>query len=155
MGPAFTPLHRVSTLSGTAPNHALEWLFATIGLGLALELGLRPLRRHLLLRHLRSGLWPETVDQRVSNLWQLMLVGLRDGGWHSVSGEQPEELARRIGVPEAAGCAAVLERARHGVRVEPLDLAAMTRDAQLVYRAARRRAGLLARAAGWLRWPLI
>ena len=39
---------------------------------------LRCYRRLLALRHLRRPFWPETVDQRVSNLWQLMLVGLRD-----------------------------------------------------------------------------
>jgi hypothetical protein len=126
--------------------------FAVIGL--ALQTLMRPLRRLLTVRHLGLGLWPEAVDQRVSNLWQLALVGLRDAGWHAVPGEQPRDLARRVGLEGMETCAAVLERVRHGVRVDAEDLAAMTRAAHGVYQAARGRAGWAARASSWLRWPL-
>jgi hypothetical protein len=123
-------------------------------LGMALHVAVRALRRLLTVRHLGRPFWPETVDQRVSNLWQLMLVGLRDAGFRPVPGEQPQELACRIGLEGMATCATVLERARHGVRVDGADLAAMTDAALSVYRAARRKAGAAARAASWLRWPL-
>ena len=95
------------------------------------------------------------MDQRVSNLWQLVLVGLRDAGWHTAPGEQPQELARRIGLEGMATCATVLERARHGVRVDREDLVAMSTAAREVYEAARRHAGGAARAAAWVRWPLV
>ena len=132
----------------------MAWLLTLAVVGLALQAVVRPLRRLLTVRHLGRPLWPEAVDQRVSNLWQLALVGLRDAGWHAVPGEQPRDLARRIGLEGMETCAAVLERVRHGVRVDAEDLEAMTRAAHDVYRAARRRAGWGARASAWLRWPL-
>ncbi|APR79241.1 Hypothetical protein A7982_04588 [Minicystis rosea] len=131
------------------------WLLSLSLASLVVHVGQRPLRRMLFLRHLRSPLWPETVDQRVSNLWQWMLVGLRDAGFHVVPGEQPQELARRVGLEGMKTCATVLERARHGVRVDAADLEAMTQAAGSVYDHARARAGWLARAISWLRWPLV
>lgn len=133
----------------------IGWMLTMVVIGMGASIAMRPLRRMLTLRHLRRPLWPETVDQQVSNLWQLMLIGLRDGGFRMAPGEQPQELRRRVGLDGMAVCAAVLERARHGVRVDAEDLRAMQDAAWSVYRAARRRAGWAARVAGWLRWPLV
>jgi hypothetical protein len=133
----------------------LHWLLTMVLCALTLHLALRPLRRLMTVRHLGHPLWPEAVDQRVSNLWQLMLVGLRDAGWHAVPGEQPQDLARRIGLEGMETCATVLERVRHGVRVDADDLVAMSRAALSVYREARRHAGWAARAAALMRWPLV
>jgi hypothetical protein len=134
---------------------ALVALLAAVLAFIAARLALRPVRRHLIVRHLRRPLYAETIDQRVSNLWQLALIGLRDAGWETPFDEQPGALARRVGDPALAACAAVLERARHGVRVDGADLAAMADAAAAVYTNARRRAGALARAVGWLRSPLV
>ena len=120
----------------------------------AVSATLRPLRRAVTLRHLRRPYWPETLEQRVSNLWQLALVGLRDAGFCARAGEQPQELARRVRIDGLAACASVLERARHGIGLDPSDLAAMTRAAELAYCAARTRLGRFARAAALVRWPL-
>lgn len=117
-------------------------------------LTLRPLRRAVTLRHLRRPYWAETLEQRVSNLWQLALVGLRDAGFCARAGEQPEELARRVRVDGVGDCASVLERARHGLGLDDGDLAAMARAADLAYRAARTRLSVFARAASAIRWPL-
>jgi hypothetical protein len=133
----------------------LAWLMTFAVCALGFELLLRPFRRGLMLRHLRSGLWREPADQRVSNLWQLALVGLRDAGFCPVLGEQPEELADRVGVPAMGTCATILERARHGVRVDAQDLERMKQDALSTYQAARQRIGWCARAFSWLRWPLV
>jgi hypothetical protein len=143
-------------VTGTAEEvDPLLWLMTFAVSALGLELVLRPIRRLLMLRHLRSGLWLETVDQRVSNLWQLALVGLRDAGFCAVVGEQPEELASRVGVPTMEACATILERARHGVRVDAQDLELMRQGAVATYRSARRGIGWSARALSWLRWPLV
>jgi hypothetical protein len=115
---------------------------------------LRPVRRWFVLRHLRRPWWQETVSQRVSNLWQLSLIGLRDAGWHAESGEPPQDLARRVGVEGMRVCAEVLDRARHGVRVDAEDLAAMERAAATAFAAAHQRAGALARLVSWWRAPL-
>jgi hypothetical protein len=136
-------------------SYALEWLFALSMAVVVAPFALRPVRRWITLWHLRRPLWAESVDQRVSNLWQLALVGLRDAGWRTIPGEQPQELARRIGLEGMTACAAVLERARHGVRVDAADLSVMERAAESVYDGARAHVGSLTRAAGWWRWPLV
>ncbi|MEO7328843.1 MAG: hypothetical protein ABI193_09715 [Minicystis sp.] len=133
----------------------IAWLLTLALSASIVQLSSRPLRRLLALRHLSRPFWPETVDQRVSNLWQLMLVGLRDAGFHAGPGEQPQALARRIDLEGMQTCATVLERARHGVRVDAADLTEMERAAASVYQSARARAGLPARVAASMRWPLI
>ncbi|TMQ12649.1 MAG: hypothetical protein E6J90_30785 [Deltaproteobacteria bacterium] len=118
------------------------------------RLALRPLRRLVTLRHLRRPFWNETVDQRVSNSWQLALVGLRDAGWRAGATEAPNQLARRVNVEGIDRCAAILERARHGIGLDTTDLAEMGTAADVAYRAARTGIGAFARAISWLRWPL-
>jgi hypothetical protein len=136
----------------------LQWIAVLLGAALLMQLGalaLRPLRRLVTLRHLRAPFWKETVDQRVSNAWQLALVGLRDAGWRPDGNESPRELAKRVGVSAVERCALVLERARHGIGIDAEDLETMTDSAQTAYEDARQRLGPVARAATWLRWPLI
>lgn len=138
-----------------SPIPLVRWsLLVTVALA-ALVVGLRVARRAVTLRHLRRPLWREPVDQRASNLWHRVLVGLRDGGVHLVGGETPSALARRVRVDGLEDCAAVLERVRHGVRVEPSDIERMARAADVAYAAARRRVGVMGRAVSWLRHPLV
>jgi hypothetical protein len=115
---------------------------------------LRAARRQLTLRHLAHPFWAERVDQRISNHWQRMLIGLRDAGIHPAADEQPQALARRVGIEGMETCATILERVRHGVRVGANDLEAMASATAAVYLAARQKAGRSGRAAAWLRWPL-
>jgi hypothetical protein len=122
--------------------------------GLALHLGLRALRRRLTLRHLARPFWEETLGQRISNHWQRVLIGLRDAGIHQAPDEQPHALARRVDIEGVETCATILERARHGVRVDDADLATMSASADAAFRAARQRAGTAGRAVAWLRAPL-
>jgi hypothetical protein len=135
----------------------LHWLaFAVVAAVVSqlVRLGLRPLRRLVTLRHLRRPFWDETIAQRVSNAWQLALVGLRDAGWRTGPSEAPRDLARRVGVDGLDRCAAVLERARHGVGLDAGDLADVQTSADTAYRAARTGLGGLPRLLAWLRWPL-
>ena len=122
--------------------------------GIALHLALRAVRRQLTLRHLARPFWRETLDQRVSNQWQRMLIGLRDAGIHPKGDEQPQALAKRVGIEGMSTCATILERVRHGVRIDADDLAAMDAAAAAVYHAARTKAGAVARAAAMVRSPL-
>jgi len=117
-------------------------------------LGLRPLRRWIVLRHLRRPFWDETVDQRASNSWQLALIGLRDAGWRATSSEAPREFARRVGIDGLERCATILERVRHGVRLDTGDLDEMSGLADAAYASARSHTAWTARALSWLRWPL-
>lgn len=118
------------------------------------SLALRPLRRLLTMRHLRHPFWDETVAQRVSNAWQLALIGLRDAGWRPGAAEPPQELAKRVSVDGLDRCATILERARHGIGIDADDLGDMASSADAAYHAARADLGTVARAIGWLRWPL-
>jgi len=95
------------------------------------------------------------LPQRISNLWQLALIGLRDAGVHAAASELPEELARRAPVADVGACAAILARARHGLGLDDGDLEAMRAAAEGTFTAARRKIGVVARAASWLRWPLL
>ncbi len=135
----------------------LAWLSIAIAGALAFQLlvlGLRPLRRALTLRHLRRPFWDETVDQRISNWWQLVLIGLRDAGWHATSTEQPREFARRVNIDGVDRCAAILDRARHGIRLDHDDVAGMGDAAETAYQSAREDLGTGAKVAAQLRWPL-
>jgi hypothetical protein len=145
------PQPAASAFDGGAPWRSA--LFLCLG-GFAAHLLLRAVRRGLTLRHLTRPFWPESVDQRISNHWQRMLIGLGDAGIHPAGDEQPQALARRVGIDGMTTCATILERVRHGVRIEPADLEAMNAAADAVYRAARAKAGISGRAAGWVRSPL-
>ncbi|HEY0195848.1 MAG TPA: hypothetical protein VGC42_32260 [Kofleriaceae bacterium] len=120
----------------------------------AVALALRPLRRLVLLRHLRDPLWPETIDQRISNAWQLALIGLGDAGWRPDASLAPRELAARSHIDGIERCAVILERARHGLGIDAADLSEMRTSAIAAYASARSRLGALARALTWLRPPL-
>jgi hypothetical protein len=135
----------------------LHWIAVMLAAALLFQLtsfGLRPLRRWITLRHLRRPFWDETIDQRVSNSWQLALVGLRDAGWRSTSAEAPREFARRVGALGLERCATILERARHGVAIDAGDLSDMATSADTAYRSARGSLGRVSRAMAWARWPL-
>ncbi len=147
------PPHDASDRTTTVLHVLLLLLAGTIASQL-LVLALRPVRRAVTLRHLRRPFWDETVDQRVSNSWQLALVGLRDAGWRYDAGESPREFARRVGISGLDRCAQILERARYGVGITDDDLAEMSATADAVYRDAHASAPPLARALGWLRRPL-
>jgi hypothetical protein len=152
-----SPVAPPRTSSPAVGTSIVSWLLMLVTAALAFQvvaLALRPIRRLITLRHLRRPFWAETVDQRVSNAWQLALVGLRDAGWRPSSREPPQALARRVGVAELERCATILERARHGLGIDAEDLEAMTGSADAAYHAARRGLGGFARAVGWLRWPL-
>jgi hypothetical protein len=140
------------------PHHpGGAWLVYLLVGGLtwqAIALGLRPLRRAVALRHLRKPFWSETLDQRISNSWQLALVGLRDAGWRASSDEAPREFATRTGIAGIDRCATILERARHGVGLDQGDLDDMTTSAETAYGAARAKLGPVGRATATLRWPL-
>jgi hypothetical protein len=132
-------------------------LLLVLGVAMALQLlilGIRPLRRFVTLRHLKKPFWDETVDQRISNFWQLVLIGLRDAGWQTTNGEAPRDFAQRTNVTGVEDCATILERARHGVGLDAADLGEMEKSAGAAYQASRKTASPFARFLAWFRRPL-
>ncbi|MDB4936543.1 MAG: hypothetical protein JWP87_3515, partial [Labilithrix sp.] len=154
--PVITPMVLEPAAPAAPADPGAPWraALAICAGAVALHLAFRALRRQMTLRHLARPFWPETLDQRISNHWQRMLIGLRDAGIHPTKDEQPEALARRVGIEGMQTCATILERVRHGVRVDAADLDAMDAAADAVYRAARAKAGVTGRAAGLVRAPL-
>jgi hypothetical protein len=131
-----------------------RWMLALSIAVLFAHLLVRALRRQLTLRHLARPFWNEAFDQRISNHWERMLIGLRDAGIQPRPNEAPAVFARRIGVAGMDVCATILDRVRHGVQSSTADLEQMSAAASAVYATARRKAGFAARATAWLRWPL-
>jgi hypothetical protein len=160
-----SPIANHEPATTIAPSHPdgglgsgiLRWILVLVGCALTLQfvaMILRPLRRMVTLRHLRKPYWTETVDQRISNSWQLALIGLRDAGWRASSSEAPREFAARVKVDGLERCAIILERARHGLGVDADDLAEMSASADAAYASARAPLGAVARAGAAIRWPL-
>lgn len=141
---------RATSMSFPSPWRS-SLAFCTLAFGFILFT--RALRRALTLRHLMHPFWSESFDQRISNHWERMLIGLRDAGLEPGESEQPLAFARRIGIEGMEACATILERVRHGVRVDSGDLASMGAATDTVFRAARERAGVVGRATAWLRPP--
>ena len=132
-------------------------LLLVLGIAMGLQLlvlAMRPLRRVVTVRHLRKPFWDETVDQRISNFWQLVLIGLRDAGWQTTNGEAPRDFAQRTGVSGVEDCATILERARHGIGLDASDLGEMEKSSAAAYRASRKTASPFARLLAWFRRPL-
>jgi hypothetical protein len=146
---------RSDRVGGVELLHWIAVLVAALFFTQLFALLLRPVRRALVLRHLRRPFWTETVDQRVSNAWQLVLVGLRDAGWRTDGGEAPREVAKRSNVDGVEDCATILDRARHGIRIDREDLDKMVSSADTAYRGARTKVSRVARMISWLRWPLV
>lgn len=132
-----------------------RWLFPVLAGGIMFPLVSRITRRQFTLRHLARPFWNESVEQRISNHWQRMLIGLRDAGIQPRKNEQPQAFAKRIGIAGMAECATILERVRHGVRLEDDDLGRMHASAESVVRTSRTRAGVSGRVAAVFRWPLV
>ena len=145
------PRPRSSPLPSSAP---WPWMFAAAIAGVFGHVLLRMLRRTVTLAHLARPFWNEPVDQRISNHWQRMLIGLRDAGIQEGRNESPSAFARRVGIAGMESCATILERVRHGVRIEEHDLENMAAGANSVFASARERAGLSGRVSACLRWPL-
>ena len=148
---AETPRSLSSPFPSSAP---WPWIFVAAFAGVVGHVLLRMLRRTVTLAHLARPFWKEPVDQRISNHWQRMLIGLRDAGIQETRDESPSAFARRVGIEGMDACATILERVRHGVRIEEHDLENMASGASAVFAKAHERAGLSGRAAAWLRWPL-
>jgi len=148
-----SPLPVVAKRSLPSTPMGAPWRAALVltGAAIGFHLFLRAVRRKLTLRHLARPFWSETLDQRISNHWERALIGLRDAGVHTTDDEQPHAFARRVGIDGLESCATILERVRHGVRVDASDLDTMNAAASAVYRAARQRAGAVARAVSWVR----
>lgn len=116
-------------------------MFTTLGLLIVLGLLIawRPIKRLLLLRHLREPYWEKSPTARIEQGWRLVEIALGDVGIHPLPGEDAAGLARRaapmlaklspVEVHGLEDAAAVADRVRFGLGVLPGDQEVMERFA--------------------------
>ena len=120
-----------------AAKAAFISLMVLILLLLMLLVGWRPIKRLLLLRHLRDPLWKVSPTTRIEQGWRLVEVALGDVGVLPLPGEDASGLARRaapvlqsysrVEVHGLAEAAAAADRVRFGLGVTPADVDTMER----------------------------
>lgn len=105
-------------------------------------LAYRPVKRLLVVRHLRDPLWRVPPTHRIEQCWRLVEIALGDAGVEPIPGEDAAGLARRAGPVLAAlspvevhgleDVAEVADRVRFGLGVGPDDVAVMERFSKWV-----------------------
>jgi hypothetical protein len=100
-------------------------------------LAYRPVKRLIVLRHLREPLWDVAPTTRIEQCWRLVEIALGDAGVEARAGEDAAHLARRAAPTLAAlspvpvhgleDAAEVADRVRFGLGVGPDDVAVIER----------------------------
>lgn len=106
-------------------------------LGLLFAATWRPLKRLLVVRHLKDPLWQVSSTTRVEQGWRLVEIAMGDVGVHPRPGEDAAGLAARaapvlrdlspVEVHGLEDAAIVADRVRFGLGVGPADVATMER----------------------------
>lgn len=117
----------------------LVLLLSLIGLFLFLP----PMRRALLLRHLRTPLWPVPPTRQVLQAWRVVEIALADIDIHRRPGDSAAALARRamdalppdVDHADLLHCAEVTDRVLFGLGVESDDPERARRTAEMTYQA--------------------
>lgn len=118
-----------------------------------------PIRRTLLVQHLRKPLWPVPPTQRAQQAWRLVEIALADAGVHRAPGDSPMVLARRAEVHLAASfyepvleAAAVAEKVFYGLGIETDEVRTMQRRAEMAYETVWQRLTEAQKSAAMYRW---
>lgn len=102
-----------------------------------------PMRRNMLLRHLRKPLWPVPPTRQVLQAWRVIEIALADIGVHRRPGDSAESLAQRAidALPPDVDhtgllrCAHLADRVLFGLGVESTDPEEARRTAEMTYQA--------------------
>jgi hypothetical protein len=102
----------------------------------------RPLKRLLVVKHLREPFWTTPPTRRIEHGWRLVEIALGDAGVHPIPGEDAAGLARRaapvlrslspVEVHGLEDAASVADRVRFGLGVSPGDVEVMERFSRWV-----------------------
>jgi hypothetical protein len=124
--------------SGTICSVLSILLIATLGALLAY----RPLKRLVVVRHLRDPLWEVPPSHRIEQCWRMVEIALGDAGVDPQPGEDAAGLARRaapvlrklspVEVHGLEDVAEVADRVRFGLGVGPDDVAVVERFSKWV-----------------------
>lgn len=118
-----------------------------------------PLRRVLLVRHLRSPFWPVPPTNRVGFSWRMVEIALADAGIARKPGESPvglvkraeKELPRTFHEPLAEAAAAA-EQVMYGYGLDPGAAERVARHADMAYTSVWERMSEGRKAAAMYRW---
>lgn len=131
---------------GEAAKDTTGTICTLLTLGLLALLGAliayRPLKRLLVVKHLKEPFWAVPPTQRVEHGWRLVEIALGDAGVHPIPGEDAAGLARRAGpvlralspveVHGLEDVAEVADRVRFGLGVSEGDVGVVDRFARWV-----------------------
>lgn len=100
-----------------------------------------PLRRALLLRHLRKPLWPVPPTRQVLQAWRVVEIALADIGVQRRPGDSAEALVERavqalppdVDHTALRRCASLADRVLFGLGVDPSDPEEARRTAEMAY----------------------
>lgn len=101
-----------------------------------------PLRRQVLLQHLRNPMWPVPPSRRAHLHWRLAEIALGDAGIHRQPGETALDVARRglaahpeLNLEALETAARIADRVAYGYALEPSDPDMIGRAAEMTYHA--------------------
>ncbi len=118
-------------------------LLTTLVLAVAALLLLgRPLRRQLLLQHLRRPFWPVPPSRRALLHWRLAEIALGDAGVVRLPHETALDVAQRgirtfpwLNLEDLEEAARIADRVAYGYALQPSDIDRMGRTAEMTYQA--------------------
>jgi hypothetical protein len=132
---------------GQAAQDTAGTICTLLALGLLALIGAllayRPVKRLLVVKHLREPFWATPPTQRIEHGWRLVEIALGDAGVHPIPGEDAAGLARRaapvlaklspVEVHGMEDAAAVADRVRFGLGVSAGDVDVMERFSRWVF----------------------
>ena len=116
----------------------------------------RPLRRWLVLRHLRRPFWAKSPSDRIDGLWSYVREGLTDAGKAPLPSDSVEEAVVRAErdagkSPDLAAAASIYARARYGLGLAPGDVERARQHAERAFEQVRAGLGPWQRLRSWYR----
>lgn len=141
-GPTGDQVQQVIDAGKKAAGTVCSVLSIAMMLGLGALLSYRPLKRLIVLRHLREPLWDVAPSTRIDQCWRLVEIAMADAGVPRRAGEDAASLARRsrpvleklspVPVHGLEEVAEVADRVRFGLGVGPDDVQVIERFARWV-----------------------
>lgn len=99
-----------------------------------------PLRRMVLLQHLRRPFWPVSPTRRVAQHWRLAEIALGDGGVPRQPGDDAAGLVGRardqlafVDADALLRCAEIADRVAYGIAIQPQDVMTARRAAEMTF----------------------
>ncbi|MFK7926903.1 MAG: DUF4129 domain-containing protein [Myxococcota bacterium] len=141
--PTETPTEQVVEAVKQAGFSLMTLILVLLMAAIGLLIFIPPMRRNMLLRHLRKPLWPVPPTRQVLLAWRVVEIALADIGVRRRPGDSAEALANRaiaelppdIDHTALVRCAQLADRVLFGLGVDPTDPDEARRTAEMTYQA--------------------